>query len=177
MNGTLRKLLYVGFAALLVTSAAARTFAQSTGVIRGTITDPSKAAIQGASVIATDTNTGILRTIDSNERGIFVFPDLPIGTYALKISAKGFETQNRPALSLLTGQVIDLSIGLSVGSQTQEISVTSETQQIETSTSTVAQSVDPNDSATINGVTAVASGIVTAFKAPPPVSPAGTSGS
>src|ERR1700733_13486807 len=141
MNGTLRKLLYVGFAALLVTSAAARTFAQSTGVIRGTITDPSKAAIQGASVIATDTNTGILRTIDSNERGIFVFPDLPIGTYALKISAKGFETQNRPALSLLTGQVIDLSIGLSVGSQTQEISVTSETQQIETSTSTVAQSV------------------------------------
>jgi hypothetical protein len=43
--------------------------------------------------------------------------------------------------------------------------------------STVAQSVDPNDSATINGVTAVASGIVTAFKAPPPVSPAGTSGS
>src|ERR1700733_4233803 len=141
MNGTLRKLLYVGLAALLVTSAAARTFAQSTGVIRGTITDPSKAAIQGASVIATDTNTGILRTIDSNERGIFVFPDLPIGTYALKISAKGFETQNRPALSVLTGQVIDLSIGLSVGSQTQEISVTSETQQIETSTSTVAQSV------------------------------------
>jgi hypothetical protein len=141
MNCTLRKLLYVGLAVLLVTSAAARTFAQSTGVIRGTVTDQSRAAIQGASLIATDTNTGIIRTVDSNEQGIFVFPTLPIGAYTLKISAKGFETQNRPALTLLTGQVIDLSIGLSVGSQTQEVSVNSETQQIETSTSTVAQSV------------------------------------
>ena len=35
--------------------------------------------------------------------------------------------------------------------------------------STVAQQVDPSDSATINGINAVASGIITAFKAPSPV--------
>ncbi len=35
---------------------------------------------------------------------------MPIGTYTLKVSASGFKTQSRPALQLLTGQVIDLPI-------------------------------------------------------------------
>ncbi len=70
-----------------------------------------------------------------------MFPDLPIGTYSLKISAADSTRKNRPGLTLLTGQVIDLPIAMAVGAQTQQITVTSETQQIETSTSTVAQSV------------------------------------
>ncbi len=82
---------------------------------------------------ATETSTSLTREAATNESGIFVFPDLPIGTYALKISATGFETQNRPGLTLITGQVIDLPIAMAVGSQTQQITVTSETQQIETS--------------------------------------------
>ncbi len=141
MNRKLRKLLYIGFAVLLSLGAASRTFAQSTGSIRGTVTDPTGAAIANASVTATSTATGTARTIVTNESGIYVFPNLPIGGYALKITATGFKTENRPALQLLTGQVIDLTIAMAVGSQSTEITVTSETQQIETSTSTVAQSV------------------------------------
>ncbi|MGB6743627.1 MAG: carboxypeptidase-like regulatory domain-containing protein [Terracidiphilus sp.] len=141
MNEILRKLLYIGFAVLLGLSAASALHAQSTGTIRGTVSDPSGAAIPNASVTATQTSTGIKRVVASNESGIFVFPDLPIGSYGLRIAAKGFETENRPALELLTGQTIDLPVTMSVGSQTQEITVTSETQQIETSTSTVEQSV------------------------------------
>jgi len=141
MNRKLRKLLYVGFIVLLGVGAVSRISAQSTGIIRGTVTDPSGAAIPHASVIAKDTNTGISRALATNDSGIFVFPDLPIGSYGLKIGAAGFETQNRPGLQLLTGRVIDLPIRLSVGSQTQEVTVNSETQQIESSISTVEQSV------------------------------------
>jgi hypothetical protein len=121
--------------------AAPSLFAQSIGTIRGTVTDPSGAAIANAAVTAANADTGIKRTETTNESGIFVFPDLPIGPYGLKIVAVGFQTQGRPALTLITGQVIDLTIALSIGSQTQEVTVTSETQQIETTTSTVAQSV------------------------------------
>jgi hypothetical protein len=141
MNSLLRKLLIASFAVLLSLGIASSAFAQSTGVIRGTVADPSGAAIAHASVTATDTSTGLNREAATNESGIFVFPDLPIGTYALKIAASGFETQNRPGLSLITGQVIDLPVTLAVGAQTQQITVTSETQQIETSISTVEQSV------------------------------------
>ena len=141
MNRKLRKLLYAGFAVLLTLGAVSHTYAQSTGIIRGTVSDPTGAAIANATVTATDTSTSIARTAATNDSGIFVFPDLPIGSYTLKIGAPGFKTENRPALQLLTGQVIDLAIGMAVGSQTQEITVNSDTQQIETSTSTVEQSV------------------------------------
>jgi hypothetical protein len=141
MNNILRKLLFASFAVLLALGAQSRAFAQSTGSIRGTVSDPSGAAIANAAVTVTDTGTGINRDTRSNDSGIFVFPDLPIGNYKLKISAQGFQTENRPDLTLLTGQVMDLPIALAVGAQTQQITVTSDTQQIETSISTVEQSV------------------------------------
>ena len=141
MNITLRKLLIASFAVLLSLGVASRAIAQSTGTIRGTVSDPSGAAITNASVTATATSTSVTRQATTNDSGIFVFPDLPIGAYSLKISATGFTTQNRPGLTLITGQTMDLPITMQVGAQTQQITVTSETQQIETSTSTLEQSV------------------------------------
>jgi hypothetical protein len=141
MTQAIHKTLYIGLAALLALSAISQALAQSTGTIRGTVTDTSGAVIPSATVTATATTTGITRADTSNDSGIFVFPDLPIGSYNLKIAAKGFETQDRPALTLITGQTIDLPIRMSVGTQSTEVTVTSETQQIQTTTSTVAQSV------------------------------------
>ena len=141
MNRQIRKLRNFGFLALLTIGAALQLRAQSTGTIRGTVTDPSGAAIPSASVAATETATGGNRSTSTNESGIFVFPNLPIGGYSLKITAAGFKTENRPALELVTGQTIDLPVVMAVGAQTQEITVTSELQQIETTTSTVAQSI------------------------------------
>lgn len=139
MHGMVRKSFY--FAAFLLLSMQPGAWAQSTGSIRGTVVDKTGSAIPGAVVTATEASTGISRKDAANGSGIFVFPDLPIGTYTLQITASGFATQNRPGLSLLTGQVIDLPITLSVGSQTQVVTVTSEVQSIETSSSTIAQSV------------------------------------
>ncbi len=141
MTHTLRRLLYFALAAVLSLGAGSQAFAQSTGTVRGTITDPSGAAIPNATITATATTTGIKRTAASNESGIFVFPDLPIGAYSLKIEAKGFATQERPGLTLITGQTIDLPIQLSVGAQNTEITVTSAAQQIQTATSMVEQTV------------------------------------
>jgi hypothetical protein len=135
MNNTLRKLLFASFAIVIALGAASRLSAQSTGSIRGTVSDASGAAIAKAAVTATQTDTGTSREESTNDAGLFVFPDLPIGNYSLKIVAAGFETQNRPGLTLLTGQVIDLPIAMAVGAQTQQITVTSETQQIETGAS------------------------------------------
>lgn len=135
------KLIYIGLAVLLSLCAVPQAFTQSTGTIRGTVTDPSGAVIPSATVTATATTTGINRTAASNDSGIFVFPDLPIGIYSLKIEAKGFATQERPGLNLLTGQTIDLPINMSVGTQSTRVTVTSEMQQIQTTTSTVAQSI------------------------------------
>jgi hypothetical protein len=137
----LRNLFFPGLALVLLWGSG-RIFAQSTGSIRGTVSDSTGAGIPGASVTATNTQTDQKRSTQTTTSGIFLFPDLPIGPYELEISKPGFNAQNRQGTQLLTGQTIGLDIVLAVGSQTESIRVGADTQQIQTTTSTVSQSID-----------------------------------
>ncbi|MHB1701959.1 MAG: TonB-dependent receptor [Acidobacteriaceae bacterium] len=138
----IRKFLLLSVPVLLCVSAAPTLLAQSTGSIRGTVSDSTGAAVASATVTVANTATSQSRTEETNESGLFVFPDLPIGSYTLEISKPGFETQKRAATELLTGQVIGLDIALVVGSQNVSVVVSADTQQVQTTTSTVATSVD-----------------------------------
>ena len=68
MNNTLRKLLFASFAVLLTLGAASSAFAQSTGSIRGTVSDPSGAAIAKAAFfpdVLRDHDLPFLRHVDN----------------------------------------------------------------------------------------------------------------
>ncbi len=142
MQLTHRKLLALVAAILTSFAFAITANAQSTGSIRGTVTDATGAIVAGASVVASNVSTGLSRTEDSNTSGIFVFPDLPIGTYTLQVSKAGFKTQRLENISLLTGQVLGLDLALTVGAQSTSVTVSADIQQVQTTTSTVATSVD-----------------------------------
>ncbi len=128
--------------ALVLSFVATQAHAQSTGNIRGTINDSTGANVPGAAVTVTNPATGLIRTEQSNDSGLFVFSDLPIGSYTISITKAGFQTQRRAATELLTGQTIGLDVTLSIGSQTETVEVSTDTQQVQTSTSEVASSVD-----------------------------------
>ena len=138
MTHTLRTILL----AALVVGTAGRLSAQAIGSIRGTVVDTSQAIINGATVLATNSATGVSRSEVSNQDGIFVFPDLPIGTYQLQISKNGFQTQKHDGIVLLTGQTLDLQLPLSVGPATQSVEVTSAAPLIQTASSSIQTSVD-----------------------------------
>ena len=112
--------------------------AQSTGSITGTVSDPTGAAVPDASVTIANPENGVTRTTQTNGTGSFVFPDVPIGAYTLQIVKSGFETQKRSATQLLTGQTIGLDIALKIGSQVDTVEVGTDTQQVQTTTSEVA---------------------------------------
>lgn len=80
--GVYRRALAVLFSASL--------FAQSVGRIAGTVCDPTGAIVPGATFTCTNPQNGLNRNAETNQEGIFVFPDLPIGTYTLEISKQGF---------------------------------------------------------------------------------------
>ncbi len=142
MVSKIRKFI-IGVAAFLVLiCGVSRLHAQAVGSIRGTVQDASGAIIQGASVTATNTGTGLARTELTNGDGIFVFPDLPIGAYNFEIGKQGFETQKRQGTVLLTGQTLALQISLAVGSSTQSVEVTSGAPLIQIDTSSIQTSVD-----------------------------------
>ena len=142
MFAKLHKIPYLAFALLLTLFVAVGARAQSTGSITGTVSDSSGAAIPDAAVTLTNTGTTQSRTVQTNASGLFSFPDLPIGAYTMQISKAGFATQKRSATELLTGQTIGIDITLKVGTQVESIEVTTETLQVQTSTSEVASSVD-----------------------------------
>jgi len=70
-------LLTIAFVALTGTIV----WGQSTAQISGTARDQSGAVLPGVEVNLTQTNTGLLRTVLTNETGSYVLPNLPIGPY------------------------------------------------------------------------------------------------
>src|SRR5215467_3364216 len=84
-------------------------FAQSTfGSFTGTVTDPSGAVVPAATVEVINEGTGATRAVTTSSAGIFNVPNLDLGTYKVRINAKGFNTYERVALQLAANQVIDL---------------------------------------------------------------------
>ncbi len=132
------------FAPVLATLAlpSAHLHAQAVGVLRGTVADASSALVPDASVTATNSSTGIVRTVRTNQQGIFVLPDTPIGTYSLQITKDGFRTEQRTGITLLTGQVADLSLTLSLGEASQTVEVTEGAALLQTTSSSVQTTID-----------------------------------
>jgi hypothetical protein len=110
----MRKLLGVGLVMLalaLPTVMAAQSQA-TTGIIRGVVTDPSGTAVANATVILRETQTGFQRQITTNERGGFVAPLMPLGTYDVTARAVGFGETRRTGIRLGVGEIVDLKLPL-----------------------------------------------------------------
>ena len=107
-------------------SSVRSAFAQEvTASIVGTVVDPSDAPISGATVTATDTERGVVRTATSNESGAYNLTRLPVGTYSLKVSAPGFQTTSYPPFVLVLNQVARIDAQMKVGQVSETVEVSS----------------------------------------------------
>src|SRR5437773_4841049 len=78
-------------AALLLLASSGSAFAQATGTINGRVLDQGSLAAPGATVTATNTATGVVRTTVTNERGLYSIPALQPGTYDIKVELRSEE--------------------------------------------------------------------------------------
>ena len=107
-----RKLLGPVVLALAFPVVLAAQSQATTGVIRGTVTDPSGASVVGATVVLRETQTGFQRQVTSNERGIFVASLMPLGTYDVTARAVGFSEARRTGVRLGLGETVNLNLAL-----------------------------------------------------------------
>jgi hypothetical protein len=105
--------------------------------ITGRVTDPSGSAIVGAAVTAKDQDRGTEWPTKTNEDGIYAFPRIPIGTYSLKIEAKGFKTALQQSLTLEVNQRARLDFAMQVGGVTETVTVSAEAALLQTETTQV----------------------------------------
>ncbi len=97
------------------------------GSLTGNVTDPSGAAIPGASVEARNVGTGVTRTTTTDVRGVYLFNDISLGNYKVTVTAKGFQTLIEDNVAVTVNQVrrIDFSTKLAQTNETIEVSAAS----------------------------------------------------
>ena len=110
--------------ALLLASVLAFGQTAINGTIRGHASDASGSSISAAKVTVTNEGTGFARDAESNEDGLFVLPNLPIGTYTLTIQKSGFNTDKHPGIVLNAGAEATIDGQLKVGSVETTVEVT-----------------------------------------------------
>ncbi len=100
---------------------------ETTSAIVGSVSDPAGAAIAGATVTVTSTDTAMKRSGKTDEAGRFNFPQLRPGSYAVRAEADRFAAQeNNPVVAGL-GQRQTVDFTLHIAAANQSITVTEET--------------------------------------------------
>ena len=97
-----------------------------TGIVTGTLTDASGAAVAGIAVTITHTATGIQSTAVSSARGQFVSPPLRPGAYTVSAEAPGFKKSlTELTLSLNDRAVADMVLQIGAASEQVTVKATS----------------------------------------------------
>ena len=75
------KTLMSVFIAIALSALPAFTQGGPTGQISGRVTDPTNAVLPGVEVTVTQTETGLVRSVVTNEAGAYALASLPVGRY------------------------------------------------------------------------------------------------
>ncbi|HEV3331178.1 MAG TPA: TonB-dependent receptor [Bryobacteraceae bacterium] len=133
-------------AASLLFFLSVPAFAQSAGGvagISGVVRDRSSAAVPDARVVISRESQGTLRTLTTNESGVFTAPALDPGSgYTISVTAKGFAEYTAEHLDLQVGQNLDLNVSLDVGSNVTKVEVTGAAELVNDTKTDLSQVVD-----------------------------------
>jgi len=129
-NRDIRLLLAISALVLVVSLQA---FAQEATMV-GTVTDPSGAVIANAKITATNTGTGVARTITTNEAGQYVLPGVHIGHYDVKAEASGLKVAEQKDVLLQVGDRARVDFQMQVGAATESVTVEATAVRVQTDT-------------------------------------------
>lgn len=138
----MRRKLWDPIAALILllclcTPAAAQTV---TGTVQGTVTDTSGGVLPGVTVTLRNTQTGVERTVVTNESGLYSAPFMPLGTYVVTATLSGFGPVTREGVQVTLNQtrVVDFTLDPAL---TQEVTVTGDAPPINLTNAQVSSSL------------------------------------
>lgn len=119
--------LFVALVLALVPQVSAQTVAE----LSGRVADETGGALPGVSVTATQTSTGLTRTVTTNTAGDYVFASLPIGPYKLAARLDGFRAFEQTGIVLAVGESRAVNIRLGLGSMNEVVSVQADATLVE----------------------------------------------
>ena len=119
-----------GFWLLLLCASTAS--AQATAQINGTVRDQGGLALPGVTVTVAHTDTGLTRTVVTNETGSYILQNLPVGPYRFEASLGGFRTYVQTGIVLQVGSNPTLAVVLELGQLEETVTVQGSAALVET---------------------------------------------
>jgi hypothetical protein len=129
-------------AGFLLLTGGASAQSRGTAGIYGKVTDSQGAAVPGAFLTLEQLATHELRTTVSNGVGDYQFPLLPVGSFKLRMEHAGFARQEFDSILLQASDNLKLDATLNVGETTTSVTVDASAAAVETSNSTLKETVD-----------------------------------
>ena len=127
---------------LLVLTCSSAAFAQiRSATITGTVTDPQKAAVPGATVTVTNQDTNVSAEFVTTESGLFTAPYLPAGTYTVTVTLTGFSPYKRTGVAVAATETVRVPVELTVGQLGETVSVSAEAPLLQTDRTSVSGAV------------------------------------
>ena len=118
MNKSLRSL-----AIILVLGVWTNVFAQSSGEIKGTVTDENGAKVAGAEIVLSST-AGVQLNTSTDQAGTFAYNNLKSGSYLLEVKANGFSAFTSEEIQLNRGETKDVAVQLRVAAINASVVIT-----------------------------------------------------
>lgn len=149
-----RPVSILAFLTVLMLVINSPLFAQSDRArIIGTVSDPQGAVIPGARVTVTNVATGTSTQTTTDKNGDYQAPELPIGSYKVKVEHDGFKTSETHAYTVEINQVLKVDVRLPIGAKGEVVTVEGTAGTIETVTPTMGSTVSEMEihNAPLNG--------------------------
>jgi outer membrane receptor protein involved in Fe transport len=143
MIASLRRQL-LGAAALVLLGASVEA-QLTTGSILGTVSDPGGGVVAGATVTATQRDTGFTRVGRTDASGAYSFPNLPLGRYDVKVEHEGFKTKIVGPVRLVVDQKLRTDVVLELGRVEETIEVSGSATLLQTDQPDVNQIVQEKE--------------------------------
>jgi len=117
--------------------------AQVSASLFGTVSDPSGAAVSGATVTAKNVDTGFVRSTTTDAEGRYALSALPVGRYQLSAQKSGFAEEIRKGIQLAVGQDAGVDLVLHVGAASEQLTVVGDAPAVSVTTQDISGLVTP----------------------------------
>lgn len=133
----MKKVLFL----LAILSALACAQVTTSSTLDGTVTDPQGSLVAGAQIVVVNVDNGQTLKATADERGHWVVPAVPVGTYRVTVTMAGFRTLTMPGVTINAGVPVTVPGKLEVGSVTETVEVSAAGDLVQATSATVTSTV------------------------------------
>ena len=122
--------------AVAILFATPNSYAQSSS-LSGVVTDETGGVLPGVEITIVNEANGLQRTVISTDEGLYVFPQLPPGSYTLSAMQPGFNPVTVEDITLLVNTNLEIPVKFAVEALTESVTVSAAARQLNTTDASV----------------------------------------